>query len=116
MPRRVARPKRLRDVPRFLGQLLGGFFGRLFYIIGLVWESGPIYLFLMSFVALFDGFIARNNIDLTDLSSFKIEDVEEFEERMERYPFDEYDDAFYDFEPLQVYLEKFARAKTDELY
>ena len=66
--------------------------------------------------ALFDGFIARNNIDLTDLSSFKIEDVEEFEERMERYPFDEYDDAFYDFEPLQVYLEKFARAKTDDLY
>ena len=66
--------------------------------------------------ALFDGFIAKNNIDLADLSSFMIEDVEEFEERMERYPFGEYDDSFYDIEPIQTYLEKFARAKITELY
>ena len=49
-------------------------------------------------------------------SSFMIEDVEEFEERMERYPFGEYDDSFYDIEPIQTYLEKFARAKITELY
>ncbi len=54
---KVPRPKNVKDVPRFLFELLGGFFGRLFYIIGLVWKSGPIYLFLMSFVALFDGFM-----------------------------------------------------------
>ncbi len=48
-------PRSLRDLPRFLRELLGGFFTRLFYTFSLVWESGPIYLFLMFFVALFNG-------------------------------------------------------------
>ena len=65
---------------------------------------------------LFDGFIAESEIDLSDLSSFAINDLNEFEEQLERYPFDKYDDAFYDLEPIQSYLEKFARAKTTELY
>ncbi|MBR6728374.1 MAG: ABC transporter ATP-binding protein, partial [Clostridia bacterium] len=52
---RVPPPRSVRDLPRFLRQLLGGFFGRLFYTFGLVWKSGPAFLFLMSFVALFNG-------------------------------------------------------------
>ncbi|MBQ8341088.1 MAG: ABC transporter ATP-binding protein [Clostridia bacterium] len=52
---KVPPPKSLSDLPRYLGQLLGGFFTRLFYIFSLVWQSGPIFLFLMSFVALFNG-------------------------------------------------------------
>ncbi len=52
---RVSPPKGITDLPRYLKQLLGGFFGRLFYIFGLVWKSGPIFLILMCFIALFDG-------------------------------------------------------------
>ena len=33
---RVSPPKNIRDVPRFLRELFGGFFYRLFYIFGLV--------------------------------------------------------------------------------
>ena len=52
---RVKPPRSLADLPRYLSQLLGGFFVRLFYIFGLVWKSGPAFLILMSFVALFNG-------------------------------------------------------------
>ena len=40
-------PKNLRDVPRFLKELFGGFFKRFFYILKLVWNTGhwiPILL------------------------------------------------------------------------
>lgn len=52
---KVAPPASPRDFFRFLGEILGGFFSRLFYVFRLVWESGPVFLFLMSFVALFNG-------------------------------------------------------------
>ena len=52
---RTKPPRNLFDVPRFLKELLGGFFTRLFYIFSLVWKSGPIFLFLMCFISLFDG-------------------------------------------------------------
>ncbi len=52
---KVAPPRGLRDVPRFLGQLVGGFFYRLFYIFGLVWKTGPWILFVLLFIALFSG-------------------------------------------------------------
>ncbi len=52
---RIKPPRSLTDLPRYLSQLLGGFFVRLFYIFGLVWKSGPAFLILMSFVALFNG-------------------------------------------------------------
>jgi hypothetical protein len=58
---------------------------------------------------LFDKFVNENNIDLTDRSSFDVEEADEFEEQTERYPFDDYDDAFYDMESLETYLKKFAR-------
>ena len=52
---RVEPPKSIRDLPRYLGELLGGFFYRLFYIFGLVWKTGPWILFMMSFIAIFEG-------------------------------------------------------------
>lgn len=52
---RVQKPKSVSDVPRYLKELLGGFFYRLFYIFGLVWKTGPWILFIMIFVAIFDG-------------------------------------------------------------
>ena len=52
---RVAPPKGVGDLPRYLRELCGGFFARLFYIFALVFKSGPLYLFLMCFIALFNG-------------------------------------------------------------
>lgn len=52
---KVAPPKSPADLPRYLSELCGGFFSRLFYVFRLVWKSGPVFLFLMSFVALFNG-------------------------------------------------------------
>ncbi len=63
---------------------------------------------------LFDKFIMDNNIDLSNLSSFDIDDVDEYEKQIERYPFDDYDDAFYDMEPLEAYLKKFAREHLED--
>ena len=59
---------------------------------------------------LYDNFVKKNAIDLTDLSFFDLNEVEEFEEKEKSYPFDEYDAAFYNMEPLETYLKKFGRA------
>lgn len=47
---------------------------------------------------LFHRFVTENGIDVRDLSSFKLERVEDFEEQEKRYPFDQFDDAFYALE------------------
>ena len=64
---------------------------------------------------LYDDFVNKNEIDLTELSFFDVNEVEEFEEKTEKYPFDEYDDAFYDMEPLETYLKKFIRENIKDL-
>ena len=53
----IPRPKRLSEVPGYLKQVIGGFFKRLIYITGLVWETGPWILFFLVFMALFNGFM-----------------------------------------------------------
>ena len=53
--KRVAPPKNLKDVPRYLVELFGGFFTRFFYIVKLVWQTGWWVLFSLSFVAIFKG-------------------------------------------------------------
>lgn len=52
---KVPKPTSLRDVPRYLRELLGGFFSRMLYVFKLVWESAPWILFIMMFMALFNG-------------------------------------------------------------
>ncbi len=54
---RVAPPKGLRDLPRYLRELLGGFFFRLSYILRLVWKSGRGALILLLLIAIFNGFV-----------------------------------------------------------
>ena len=49
------KPKSIKEVPSYLKKVLGGFFKRVFYIFGLVWEAKPILLFVMIFMALFNG-------------------------------------------------------------
>ena len=63
---------------------------------------------------LYDDFVNKNGIDLTELSFFDVDKAEEFEEKTERYPFDEYDDAFYDMKPLETYLKKFIRENIND--
>lgn len=52
---KIPAPQGLADVPRYLGELLGGFFSRFGYIVQLVWRTGWWILFLLSFMALFRG-------------------------------------------------------------
>lgn len=59
--------------------------------------------------ALFDGFISKYEIDLTDLSSFEIRRTRDFEKQAARYPFDEYDDAFYGLDTLETPLTAYIR-------
>ena len=51
----IPKPKKLREVPPYLKTLLGGFFSRFGYILKIVWETGPWILFVMMFIALFQG-------------------------------------------------------------
>ncbi|MBR0136534.1 MAG: ABC transporter ATP-binding protein, partial [Clostridia bacterium] len=52
---RVPKPKSVKEVPKYLKELLGSFFSRLFYIFKLVWETKRSLLFLMVFMAVFNG-------------------------------------------------------------
>ncbi len=54
-PKRPPRPKRMRDMPRFLFGLVKGFLSRLFYIFSLVWRAAPALLVAMVLLCLLDG-------------------------------------------------------------
>ena len=51
----VRRPDSFRDVFRYLKELIGGFVYRLFYIISLVWKTGPWILFALFSISLLVG-------------------------------------------------------------
>ncbi len=52
---RVPKPRSISEVPDYLKKLLGGFFSRLFYIYGIVWQTRPWILFAMLFMSVFHG-------------------------------------------------------------
>ena len=52
---RIPPPKHIKEVPGYLKKVFSSFFKRLGYIIKLVWEASPAIVFVMSFMALFDG-------------------------------------------------------------
>ena len=52
---RVERPKRLRDVPKYIKRIVGETSERMFYIIKLVWEANRGIMFIMAFMTLFNG-------------------------------------------------------------
>ena len=54
---KVSPPSGIKDVPRYLRELIGGFFVRFLYIVRLVWDTGHWILFAMSFMALMNGII-----------------------------------------------------------
>lgn len=51
----VQKPKGLKEIPRYIRQVLKGFFSRYAYVFKLVWETSPFLLFVMSFAAIFNG-------------------------------------------------------------
>ena len=58
MPPNYQRPKppaSVKDLPRYLKEVFGGFFKRFFYILKLVWNTGHWIPLLLAFVALFKG-------------------------------------------------------------
>ncbi len=52
---RVKPPKGIKDVPRFLKELIAGFTSRLFYTFKMVWDTGHWILFAMVLIAVFTG-------------------------------------------------------------
>ena len=44
-----------RGIRRFFGEMIGGFFGRLLYIISLVWEAKKSILFTLALLCILDG-------------------------------------------------------------
>ena len=52
---RVEKPKRLRDVPKYIKRVVGETSERMFYIIKLVWEANRGIMFIMAFMTLFNG-------------------------------------------------------------
>ena len=48
-------PKNLADLPRYLREIIGGFFKRLVYIFELVWRTGPWILITLILVSIFEG-------------------------------------------------------------
>ena len=65
---------------------------------------------------LYDDFVDKNDIDLSELSYFNIAEVEDFEEKNQSYPFDEYDDKFYEMEPLETYLKKYIKEHLEDFW
>jgi len=61
---------------------------------------------------LFDYFIAKNQIDLFDLSSFD-SDEDESESRLDT--FDAFDEVFYDLGPLEKFLIPYIRQYITEV-
>lgn len=51
----IEKPKRLRDIPGYLFNVVRGFLTRLFYIIGLVWQAAPFMFVCMVLFCVLDG-------------------------------------------------------------
>ncbi len=56
---------------------------------------------------LYDDFIKENKINVNDLSFFKTEDLNEYQDIVNAYPFEDFDDEFSDLEELADYIEKY---------
>ena len=52
---RLKKPERLSEYPSYMIKRIKGFFSRLFYIIGIVWQASPFMLVSMALLCLLDG-------------------------------------------------------------
>lgn len=66
---------------------------------------------------LLEKFISENDISLDDLDSFITEDIKDYQKQVKRYPFDDFDDAYYELyedDPLEQYLLEYVRKHLEE--
>lgn len=54
---KAKKPENLRDVPRYLREVVFGTLSRLLYIFRLVWEAKPSLLLVMLFMTVYNGFM-----------------------------------------------------------
>lgn len=75
------------------------------------------------YAALLNVFVAKHKIDLHDLSQFDLdldamdEDFSAYTDATELYPFDDFDEAFYDLygaDPLEAYVASFIRENINK--
>lgn len=64
---------------------------------------------------LFDDFIYKNNIDVTDLTSFILKDIDAYKAQTERFDFDSFDDKFYEEENLHAQIIAYARKNLKDI-
>ncbi len=63
----------------------------------------------------FDSFIADNRIDVNKLSSFEIRRSRDFEKQASRYPFDAFDEGFYELPSIEKAAKAYTQAHIQEL-
>lgn len=63
---------------------------------------------------MYDSFISDNRIDLTDLSEFDTDSIDKYSVLRQKYPFDDFDDAFIKLGLLRPYLEEYIRENLNE--
>ena len=64
---------------------------------------------------LFEQFVNDNDIDVTDLSSFKITNLKEYEAQTERFDFDSFDERFYENEDFHQQVINYYRCNVEQL-
>lgn len=71
----------------------------------------------LSYEVLLKEFVDKHGINLTELDSFIVDDIDDYEAQTERYPFDDFDDAYYELyenEPLEDMLLAYAKQHLED--
>ena len=83
--KKVEKPNSISDIPRYLREIFGGFFGRMSYIVKLVWETGPWILIALSLISLLQGiipivssYVSKYLLNALQLNFGKYETISEF--------------------------------------
>lgn len=63
---------------------------------------------------LFDEFVSDNAIDLSDLSSFKVQSRRAYIKQTKRFDFDAFDDRYYELPALETFVTAYIRANINE--
>jgi len=82
------------------------------YILNCLHEINAI-----EYETLLNGFISKHDISLNNLDSFILDDIDDYEKQVERYPFDDFDDKYYDLyeeHPLEKYLLEYCKKYLNE--
>lgn len=64
---------------------------------------------------LFDNFIKENKIDLKKLESFDTDNVDEFIDQYDEYPFDEFDSEYYQLESLTNFILAYSKNNYNKI-